>query len=200
VTAERTWPLRTATRERNREALLTAAAELLADKGYAASSLGAIARRAGLSTGAVYSIFGSKAELFLELLQGRSRLPPLEGDQAADSFGALLESFGARWAAAVSTPDARQSLELAYELQLAVLREPSVLSRVAQLQREETAVLAVELAAAAARYRESLPMSAEQLASTVIAALQGLAEQALLLGAVPDAKVFSAVARRLGTA
>ena len=198
MTTSRAWPVRTATRERNREALLAAAGELLAEHGYAGCSLGGIARRAQLSTGAVYSNFGSKAELFLELLQGTSRLPDLEADQAhAPSMAGVLEAFGRRWAAVVNEPSARANLELSYELQLAALREPAVLARVAQAQHDDAASLATQLGAAAGRRAEALPLPSLELAQTLIAGLQGLTEQALLLGTPVDPDRFAAVARRL---
>src|SRR5262245_28639930 len=51
-----------------RRRLLTAASELFLEKGYLDSSLDDIARRAGLSKGAVYSNFASKQEIFGVLL------------------------------------------------------------------------------------------------------------------------------------
>src|SRR3982751_1595737 len=50
---------RTSTRER----LLQAVDELHAERGWTACSLQAVARRAGLTTGAVYSTFGSRGAL-----------------------------------------------------------------------------------------------------------------------------------------
>src|SRR3954471_7516339 len=46
-----------------RERLLEAVGELRAERGWAACSLQAVARRAGLTTGAVYSTFGSRGAL-----------------------------------------------------------------------------------------------------------------------------------------
>jgi AcrR family transcriptional regulator len=56
---------RAARQERTREALVRAAREVFARDGFHAARLDAIARAAGFSKGAVYSNFGSKAELFL---------------------------------------------------------------------------------------------------------------------------------------
>lgn len=57
--------------ERNREAVLAAARRVFLDKGYAGATLEAIAEDAGFSKGVVYSQFGSKADLFLALLERR---------------------------------------------------------------------------------------------------------------------------------
>ena len=46
--------------------LLQAAAEVFAEKGYEKAGVAEIARRAGVTTGAIYNRFGGKAELLLE--------------------------------------------------------------------------------------------------------------------------------------
>ncbi len=46
--------------------LLHAAAEVFAEKGYERAGVAEIARRAGVTTGAIYSRYGGKAELLLE--------------------------------------------------------------------------------------------------------------------------------------
>jgi AcrR family transcriptional regulator len=57
--------------ERNREAVLDSARRVFLERGYAGASLEAIADDAGFSKGVVYSQFGSKADLFFELLERR---------------------------------------------------------------------------------------------------------------------------------
>jgi AcrR family transcriptional regulator len=52
-------------RERTRAALVAAALEVVASKGFAAASLDEIAGKAGMTKGAIYSNFDSKAELLL---------------------------------------------------------------------------------------------------------------------------------------
>ncbi|MBC3839311.1 TetR/AcrR family transcriptional regulator [Streptacidiphilus sp. 4-A2] len=52
-----------------RETVLAAAIELLAERGYAACSVAAVAERAGIATGSVYKSFPSKAELVAELFR-----------------------------------------------------------------------------------------------------------------------------------
>lgn len=53
-----------------RAALLAAAADVLAERGYAGCSVAAVAERAGVATGSVYRHFPSKAELIVELFRG----------------------------------------------------------------------------------------------------------------------------------
>ena len=58
---------------RTRQALLDAAAQVFANRGFGGASLDEIAEVAGYTKGAVYSNFGSKDELFLAVLQDRMR-------------------------------------------------------------------------------------------------------------------------------
>jgi len=52
-----------------REAILTAAGALLAERGYGGCAVSAVAERAGVATGTVYKHFPGKAELVVELFQ-----------------------------------------------------------------------------------------------------------------------------------
>jgi AcrR family transcriptional regulator len=60
---------RTAAAAQTRSRLLRAAREQTEQGGYSAASVTAIAQRAGLGTGTLYSHFPSKAELFVELFR-----------------------------------------------------------------------------------------------------------------------------------
>lgn len=55
-------------KEKVRESILAAAEREFADRGYAATTVAAIARRAGISTGNVYRYYSSKTELFEALI------------------------------------------------------------------------------------------------------------------------------------
>ncbi|MEW2358065.1 TetR/AcrR family transcriptional regulator [Spirillospora sp. NPDC029432] len=91
---------RAATRER----LFTAAIELIAEHGFAATTVDQIAERAGVAKGTVYYNFGSKAALFTALLEygverlatalrdAAAGLPPLEALEAV--VGAELDFIG----------------------------------------------------------------------------------------------------------
>jgi AcrR family transcriptional regulator len=56
-----------------RQRLLDAATQLLSEGGYGAAPVGAIAERAGLSMGALYRHFPSKAELFVEVFRSAAQ-------------------------------------------------------------------------------------------------------------------------------
>lgn len=55
-----------------RQRLVAAAAEVFAEKGYERAGVQEIARRAGLTTGAIYSRFSGKAELLAEAIANES--------------------------------------------------------------------------------------------------------------------------------
>ena len=57
--------------ERTRQAVLQAAYELFLEKGYSATSIRAIAERAGLALGGIYNHFDNKEAIFSELIIDR---------------------------------------------------------------------------------------------------------------------------------
>jgi AcrR family transcriptional regulator len=74
---------------RTRERLVTAARHLLEKGGYAAASVQAIADRAGVSTGALYRHFPSKADLFVEVFREAAKRDLAAVDAAASSGGCI---------------------------------------------------------------------------------------------------------------
>lgn len=59
-------------RGRTRAALIEAAFQLVAERGFSAASLEAIAARAGLTKGAIYSNFKSRAELIMVMCEAKA--------------------------------------------------------------------------------------------------------------------------------
>jgi AcrR family transcriptional regulator len=81
-----------------RAAVLDAALELLAEGGYAAASMSAIAKRAGLATGSVYRHFHSKADLFAEVFRVAAQrevdvLRGLRADTPEERLALCVETF-----------------------------------------------------------------------------------------------------------
>lgn len=58
--------------EETREALLTASARVFSAKGYDGASIADISRESGLSSGALYAHYSSKADLFAAVLSSRA--------------------------------------------------------------------------------------------------------------------------------
>lgn len=72
-----------------RERLVKAARALLEEGGYAAASVQAIADRVGVSAGALYRHFSSKAELFVEVFRDAAKRDLAAVDEAASSGGCI---------------------------------------------------------------------------------------------------------------
>jgi AcrR family transcriptional regulator len=72
-----------------RERLVTAARELLEEGGYAAASVQAIADRVGVSAGALYRHFPSKAELFVDVFRDAAKRDLAAIDDAASAGGCI---------------------------------------------------------------------------------------------------------------
>ncbi|MER5613830.1 TetR/AcrR family transcriptional regulator [Streptomyces sp. NPDC002215] len=92
-----------ATRLAHRERLLDAARELLAEGGYSAAGVSALARRAGVATGSVYNHFASKQELLAAVFRhvaghelGAVREAVQAQRGATDQLRALVEVFSHR--------------------------------------------------------------------------------------------------------
>ena len=81
-----------------RERLIAAARHLLEEGGYAAASVQAIADRVGVSAGALYRHFPSKAELFVDVFREAAKRDLAAIDQAAVS-GRCVERLEAAIAA-----------------------------------------------------------------------------------------------------
>ena len=92
-------------REARRVEILRAAAACFTERGFRATHMRDVARRAGLSTGAVYRYFPGKEELFKAVIEwGRPdeearKAAALEGDTAIEQLEMLVET-AARHAAA----------------------------------------------------------------------------------------------------
>jgi len=78
-----------ASRSDTRERLVDAARQLLEEGGYAAASVQAIADRVGVSAGALYRHFPSKAELFVEVFRDAAGRDLAAVDEAASSGGCV---------------------------------------------------------------------------------------------------------------
>ncbi|NUS03215.1 MAG: TetR/AcrR family transcriptional regulator [Nonomuraea sp.] len=81
-----------------RERLLRAAAEVFAERGYDGTRVAHIAATAGVSNGALYAHFGSKAELLVAALRahGRRGLADLFADDSGRPVAELLVAMGRR--------------------------------------------------------------------------------------------------------
>jgi len=109
--------------EQTRSELLAAAARVFASKGYDGASIADICAEAGLSTGPVYAHYGSKADLFVAVLEahGQQQYRRMLGEQADGDVANFLSKVG-------STYDRRRPDEaaLVVEAIVASKRDPEV--------------------------------------------------------------------------
>lgn len=171
-----------------RQALLAAAVTVFARQGIAKTSLSEIAAEAGLTKGAVYSNFASKDELLLAIMENHliermhhvtavfdSELPTPEAVREAGAR--LLSSMVA---------DA-QWHQLLLEYWTLAVHDSTVMAKLAARRREVRATVASAIAKAADMHGIVLPITAEELAVTLMALSNGYAvERAIEASAVPD--------------
>jgi AcrR family transcriptional regulator len=117
-----------------RERLIDAAADVIAEEGYDRAGVQEIARRAGLTNGAIYANFRDRSELLAEAIEsGLERLlgqmDEAEPRRAGATAGQVIELVGRTLA--LHTPD--RSRTLVSEALAAARRDPDVGERVRQL-------------------------------------------------------------------
>jgi AcrR family transcriptional regulator len=172
-----------------RQRLLDAALAELRERGYEGTSLQAIARRAGLTKGAIYWSFRDKRDLFLTLVEERLDAPAREliaitANAPASTATAPLVSEGV----ARLVREQPEVLLVLFEQWALAFREPEL--RPAYIHRQ--AMLRTALAGALRARHETtgvpLTYPAELLASAILALGHGLAMSALVEPeAAPDA-------------
>lgn len=130
----------------NRRALLDAATALIAREG-AGVRLEAIADAAGLTTGAIYSIFGSKSDLLVAVLGDEiSRVDlTIDGYDPALPLGAVIDRYVRTW---IATHSGYSKTQAAFELHLllSAMDNEELRLRLSQMLDEEIGQLAGILA------------------------------------------------------
>jgi AcrR family transcriptional regulator len=162
-------------RERTRSALVAAALEIVEETGFAAASLDAIAARAGMTKGAIYSNFTSKAELLLAAASARGlALGPID-PWAAASFAEGLEALTKALAATIRR--AKGGAKFAAEFQVYALSDAELRDSLAATYALNFAEVAKRLA----RYADLKPgVSARQLAVGLQSVCLGLMMQSFV--------------------
>jgi AcrR family transcriptional regulator len=130
-------------REANRRALLDAASALIAREGTAVR-LEAIADAAGLTTGAIYSIFGSKNDLMVAVLAdeiSRVDLAIQPGYDPALPLNAVIDRYVQTW---IATASGYSKAQTAFELHLllSALENEDLRRRLAEMLDAEIGQLA----------------------------------------------------------
>ncbi|WFG45645.1 TetR/AcrR family transcriptional regulator [Pseudonocardia alni] len=160
---------------RTRAALLAAAADVFAERGYDGASVDEIARAAGVSVGSIYSRFGSKQDLFRALMTGH-----LEGDLHRVRSGmdtgpeqglAELETV------LLETARSRPATLLDAESWAAAMRSPALRAAVSDHHRRVRAEAAAMVARGRAAGGVDLGVPDEEVATAMIALFHGLVRE-----------------------
>jgi AcrR family transcriptional regulator len=178
-------------RNRTRAKLLTAARDEIREKGYAHTTLEAVARRAGMTTGAIYGNFKNRDELFIAL--GETYWAPVKprikpGATFADAMHAMAEATLAVIPERTTTAVGRLT-GVAY-----ALTSPDLRARV-----HEVTAGSYELGAEWLRGfgEHELPMPPEHLVRVIHALIEGLVLQRILTPELCPDEVFFAAFRAL---
>jgi AcrR family transcriptional regulator len=195
-------------RAKTRERLLAAARSVFARNGFHGASVEEIASAAGFSTGALYSNFDGKEDLFLVLMEREIEAHAREITEAVRERASMSEraTGGARqWMTMIEREPEVVLLFMefwAYGVRDAQVR-PKVAARFAQMRE----VLTRLIADGVRDFDLELELPAEQLALAIDALADGIARQKLTdPHAVPDelmgrvlSLLFGAVTRPAGT-
>lgn len=176
------------TKERNRRALLDAALRSVSRDGYQAR-LEDIAERAGLTTGAIYSLFGSKEGLLTELVTGYLRPYYAEIERAVPPGLSLVEAVGAyarHYRRNCDGTGARAGLSLQLGLLDMALRTADPGSQLAPLFQTHEEQLTALFTGRAHDGGTVTPHQAKRLAVALGALFIGLG-QGVVLGLAPSA-------------
>ncbi|GAA4002972.1 hypothetical protein GCM10022247_24830 [Allokutzneria multivorans] len=175
---------------RNRAALLDAARDVIVEEGHRGASLGMIAGRAGLTTGAIYSIFGSKRDLLVAVVEDIHWRVIAELRQLGDPRLGLEQVIGVyvhgRLCAA-GTKEAAQLLAFEMELAGQAQSDPVVSTRLREIAQRSDHQFAEALVGRADKSGAVIgPERARQLALGIGALVQGFEQRRLRGEDVPD--------------
>lgn len=161
--------------QRTRAALLSAAEDVFADKGFADAALDDIAERTGFSRGAVYANFANKTDLFLALLDNWLQREIDNGTRLTDSDNTPQQDIDALDGQGGNRFADRKRFLLLIEFRLYALRHPEVADRLRDYDRATMDWFGstVERVAEASGIR--LPAPTEQIALLVLAVEHGIA-------------------------
>ena len=167
--------MRRVPRAQVRRDLLDAAARVIARRGFHAASVEEISDEAGLSTGALYSNFKGKDDLFLQLYEERIA-------RRASELRALVENAPATVAGAVvdALRSERDWFVLYFEFALHAGRDRSFRDQFEAVRAEGLEELSTGLADAFARFGVDIAAAPESVARAVRALVYGFALDSMI--------------------
>lgn len=167
-------------REMTREALVEAAADVFARRGFHAASLDEIAESAGFTRGAIYSNFGSKEELMIAVLDEFTSRQLRDFGQAIDDLTHGTDEERSAAAAAVWSHTRRDMniTLLSLEMRLYALRTPAFRKRLAEAERRQQGRIAEFIASVADAEGRQLLIDPGELAEILRAFSDGAGQLA----------------------
>jgi len=182
-----------------RDRLLTAAAEVFAEKGYDRAGVQEIARRAGFTTGAIYGRFRGKADLLLAAIaeQSHDELSDLFAEYRSKGLAGKATDILATVGSHLVTEEFDNGQALLLEAFVAARREPELAEMLRQVINDE--VQELTLLIDAAKRAGSLDPSLDSFSMVRFCHAVGLGF--LLFGALgldrPDPKPWEELIARL---
>jgi AcrR family transcriptional regulator len=188
-------------RDRTRQTLLDAAAEVFARKGFVAASLDEIAELAGFSRGAIHHHFDSKEELFLAVLERHNeRLLAAFEERigSAQPFPVDPAVNAAQWRD-IHADDGDDVL-LMLEFRTYVLRNPELRSKLADVEQRAVTATADMLTAQAKRAGLRWRLPVDEVAELLHTTSRSLLERGAVIGSDGEALMRSFLAMVWATA
>jgi AcrR family transcriptional regulator len=159
--------------ERNRTLVLDAARQVFLDRGYQGATLDQIADEAGFSKGVVYSQFGTKADLFLALLDLRiDERASANARVAADLVGAPGLAELLEYTTSVERSETAWT-RLVIEFRIHAARDPELNRRYAAAHDRTITGVAELIGDILGRAGQEPPFPTRRLAELVIAIRSG---------------------------
>jgi AcrR family transcriptional regulator len=184
--------------ERNRSAVLDAARRVFLDRGYGGATVDAIAEEAGFSKGVVYSQFGSKADMFMALLEQRITERAAQNERVA--AGKSVAEAGRELLLAANRDAVSEQgwAQLRVEFRAHAARDPALNRRYADAHRRTVTQLAALLARLHDEAGTSPAVPPQSIAEFVLAMETGVTlERAANPAALPEDHIISLMIKAL---
>jgi AcrR family transcriptional regulator len=156
-------------RARTRARLIDAAAQIIGEKGFHATTLDEVATRVGMSRGAIYGNFKNREDLFLAVVKQRWE-PIVPNFKPGATFREHMRAIGK--AVVAAAPVRQRSAVGAVSFQLFALTHPEMRARISKQNAEIYRTMAEELVQLIPA--KELPMPAERFIRVLHALTDGL--------------------------
>jgi AcrR family transcriptional regulator len=182
---------------RTRSLLLDAAAKVFAHNGYAGASVDDVAEAAGFSTGALYSNFSGKEELFIALFSERNRERTSEAVRAILDPAVSGDKRRANIAEMLLDEDDADEAMLQTEFWLFAMRHPELRGQFAEQVHKNRHSLSQALAAWARDHGRPDTIAFDELATVLVAVFRGLVQMRRTDPTLVTAELYATASRWL---